>query len=217
MLTARSVDGWLIGTILAFCSLADPVSAASRSEAVVVNGVPLRLRSTSEFGEPEVLAELLAHRWAQNGPAPLTIRLRDGRIILGRQRQAFHETVSLQRGRSPGSTRIEYAIRDLREPIEPWGTEPFVVPADWQRISAIRHGRSRGAPLTLLYRSHRTVATAIRQLRESLLRAGWSATRVDSDNHAVLMSRRGNRQLQAAIARSETGVRIVIQLDGSEQ
>jgi hypothetical protein len=41
MLTARSVDGWLIGTILAFCSLADPVSAASRSEAVVVNGVPI--------------------------------------------------------------------------------------------------------------------------------------------------------------------------------
>ena len=41
MLTTRSVDAWLIGTILAFCSLADPVTAASRSEAVVVNGVPV--------------------------------------------------------------------------------------------------------------------------------------------------------------------------------
>lgn len=217
MLTARSMDGWLIGTILAFCSFADPLSAASRSEAVVVNGVPLRLRSTTEIGEPEVLAERLAHRWTQSGPAPLTIRLRDGRIILGRQRQAFHETVSLQRGRSPGSTRIEYAVRDLREPIESWGAEPFVVPADWQRISSIRHGRSRGAPLTLLYRSHRTVSTAIRQLRESLLRSGWSATRVDSANQAIVMSQRGGRQLQAAIAQSETGVRIVIQLEGSEQ
>lgn len=217
MLTTRSVDAWLIGTILAFCSLADPVTAASRSEAVVVNGVPLRLRSTTELGEPEMLAQVLAHRWAQSGPAPITIRLRDGRIVLGRQRHAFHETVSLQRGRSPGSTRIEYAIRDLREPIESWRVEPFVVPADWQRISSIRHGRSRGSPMTLIFRSHRTVPTALRQLRESLLRAGWSAPRVDSENQAIVMSQRGTRQLQAAIAQSETGVRVVIQLDGSEQ
>jgi hypothetical protein len=217
VLTPRSIDAWLIGTVLAFCSLADPILAASRSEAVVVNGVPLRLRSTTELGDPEALADLLARRWTESGPPPLTLRLRDGRIVLGRQRQSFHETVSLQRGRSPGSTWIEYAIRDLREPIESWGAVPFVVPADWERISTIRHGRSRAAPTTLLFRGRRTVPIAARQLRESLLRAGWSATQLNSEDHGVLMSRRGARQLQAAIAASETGTRIVIQLDGSEQ
>jgi len=45
MLTSRSIDAWLIGTMLALCSVVDSVSAASQSEAIVVNGVPLRLRS----------------------------------------------------------------------------------------------------------------------------------------------------------------------------
>lgn len=217
MLTPRPVDAWLIGTLLAVCSLADPVGAATRSETVVVNGVPLRLRSTTELGEPETLAEGLTRRWAESGPAPLTMQLRDGRIILGRQRQAYHETVSLQRGRLPGSTRVEYAIRDLREPIEAWGAAPFVVPTDWQRISSVRHGLSRSAPMTLLFRSHQTVPTVVRQMRASLIRAGWSATRLDSEDHGVLMSLRGTRQLQAAVAASKTGTRIVIQLDGAEQ
>lgn len=216
MLTSRSIDAWLVGTMLALCSVADSLSAASQSEAVVVNGVPLRLRSTTELGEPAVLAERLAQRWAETGPAPMTIRLRDGRIILGRQRHAFHETVSLQPGRSPGSTRIEYAVRDLREPIESWGPVVFVMPADWQRVSVVRHGRSLSAPTTLLFRSSRTVSTATRQLREALIRAGWSLARDESDGHGVIMARRGNRLLQAAIAPGANGVRILVQVGGSE-
>lgn len=216
MLMPRTMDAWLLGTILALCSLAKPVSAASAIERVVVNGVPLRLHSSTEIGEPEVVAEALAQRWAQSGPAPLTVRLRDGRIIIGRQRHALHETVSLQRGRHPGSTRLDYAIRDLREPIDSWNGLPFVPPADWQSVSLVRHGRSRAAPLTGLFRSQRSVELAVRQLSEALLRAGWSAPPRVGAERGVITSVRGSRRLEAAIAASESGSRIVIQVGGLE-
>ncbi len=216
MLMPRTADAWLLGTILAVCGLAKPLLAAGTVERVVVNGVPLRLHSATEIGEPEVVAEALARRWAQSGPTPLTIRLRDGRIIVGRQRHALHETASVQRGRYPGSTRVEYAIRDLREPIESWGGLPFIVPADWQSVSLIRHGRSRGAPLTGLYRSRRSVESTSRQLIEALRRAGWSAPSRVAAEQGLITSVRGSRRLEAVIAASESGARIVVQIGGLE-
>ncbi|MEY3714141.1 MAG: hypothetical protein RL321_1761 [Pseudomonadota bacterium] len=217
MLRPRTIDAWLLATIFAVCSLGEPLLATSAVERVIVNGVPLRLFSSIERGEPDLVAEALVRRWSQSGAPPLTIPLSDGRIIIGRQRHALHETATVQRGRTAGSTRVEYAIRDLREPIESSSGVPFAVPADWQTVSIVRHGRSRAAPLTGLFRTRRSVELTSRQLREALLRAGWSAPSRATFERGLIASVRGSRRLEAAIAASDSGARVVIQVDGPEQ
>lgn len=216
MLTKRPLDLWLIGAALSLVALPSALMAADRNLLVWVNGVPLQLRSSLENGEPDAVAESIARRWASIGPSPLKLRLSDGRIILGRQRHAFHETANLSPGRARGTTQVEYALRDLRVPIDSRSRIPFVAPADWHQISAVRHGKSISAPLTLLFRSSRDSSTAVGQLRRALLRAGWVMPAKALIPGDVLWSQRGSQYLEAAFAPSESGVRIVIQVGGAE-
>jgi len=216
MLIRRPFDIWLLSAALSLASLPTVLVASNRELLVWVNGVPLQLRSSTESGEPEKVAESIARRWERNGPTPVKLPLKGGRIILGRQRDAFHETASLSPGHQPGTTQIEYALRDLRVPIESRIRMPFVAPPDWHQVSVVRHGQSKSAPLTLLFRSSRDPSTAVEQLRRALLRAGWITLAKDSLPEDLLWAHRGSQHLEAAFAPVERGVRIVIQITGAE-
>jgi len=215
MLTRRHhPSSRLLGTLLVVSSIIPLEVFASTSMQVTINGVPLSIRTYEKRGTPHELASEATQRWSANGPAPLIWQAEEGRIVIGRQRGAFHETLTLIPAKRPGHTEMHHALRDLRQPVEPLGQLPFALPIGWKLISVVRHGSSATAAQTFLLRGGRGRDFVVAQSVRALRAAGWTSPRILRDSNVVLWSARGSQSLEAVIEPRGQQTRIVVQVGG---
>jgi len=204
----------LLATLLTIGFMVPLQAGAERMSTVVVNGVPFKIRSYEQRGTPTDIATATARRWSSNGPAPLSWSGEGGRIVLGRQRGPFHETLSLLPAERPGYTLLHHALRDFRQPLLAADLPPLRTPSDWKKLSAVRHGSSGQAPQTFLFSTERTVDVVIRQIADALRAAGWVTPRVVRKDGAVIWSERGSQRLEAVVTVDGRHARIVMQVGG---
>lgn len=188
---------------------------------VRVNGVPLELR-TGEFALAQpTLVSALAERWqlTDGGRHAAVIRstVAAGHTVLGRQRGALHETVTL-RASGPGRTRVLVAVNDLGAKARPPAQLPVRLPAGQRLLQVVEHGDAGVAPRIFTLESDKEPQVALSQWRRALVSAGWSLRSVDPSGAGprawMLWADRGHERIDAAFSHGIDGARIVLQVSG---
>lgn len=217
MLSRRRIHALQSVALVAASVSSSPSTAtgAWRAEEIRVDGVPLSIRSVElEVARPRIAAGLLA-RWEAPGPAAPIVTAGEGRTVIGRQRGALHEAVSLTDA-GAGRTRVVVTVRDLRIPVASPARPPPGLPGGMRMLRVVEHHGRGVASRTFSFDLRGPPARALQGWRRSMGLSGWKlrvTTPVAGDRHvALLWAVRGNERLEAVFSRTPEGTRVVMQV-----
>lgn len=204
-------------TLVAAAALPPPPIAAGawQVDDVRVDGVPLSIRSGEfEVTRPKLIEGLLA-RWAAPGAAAPIVTAGEGRTIVGRQRGALHEAVTLT-DVGKARTRVIVTVRDLRIPASVPGRPPAGLPGGMRTLRVVEGLDGRSAARTFSIDHGKPPPQALERWRRSMALAGWQVrvmTPVGRDPHrGLLWATRGGERLEAVFGPGPQGARIVMRV-----
>lgn len=182
---------------LALLLPAEMVGALSAGQSVPedfevrVNGVGFALRTVVVTGEPEVLAQRLEGRWGARQPV-------SSRLVLGRQRGPFHETLSLMPGPRPGLSQAIVAVQDLRIAPATLPRSPVPLPPGAAILNVVQFGDAGRAQASFTIATRGAALLVLRSLQARALDRGWLPVTMPpraTSRGAAFWVRRGHQEL----------------------
>ncbi len=217
----RSFGVAVLAALLAPGGSSLQAAAPGQSAVVAVNGVRLDLRILQLHGRAETLEAALAAQWARDSAVDgRTATALGERLLFGRQRGPFHETLTLFRGEKQGPHTVVIAVQDLRRAPAPPPRPPLPLPAHMRLISAVQWGAPTGES-TFSLSSQLPPQTALERLLAEASRSGWAARAsgagaVTADG-GVRWLRREAYELTIVATPSPSGSAITMQLAAPER
>ncbi len=184
---------------------------------VRVNGVRFELRMLVLPGEPEALARRLDGRWGER--QTLDSAVGPSRSALGRQRGAFHETLTLLPGPHAGSSRAVVAVQDLREPPAPVPAAPIPLPVAARVINVVQFDGRRDGAATFTIDAPGAPHGALERLWRAAEARGWQRIASPADVNtpgAAFWARRGVQEITVVALPAASRTRIVMLLTGGD-
>ncbi len=206
----------VLAALLAPCGSSLQAAAPGYSSSVAVNGVRLDLRILQLHGRFESLEAALAAQWAGDSAAGgRTATALGERLLFGRQRGPFHETLTLFRGEKAGPHTVVIAVQDLRRSPASLPRPPLPLPAQVRLISAVQWAAPSGES-TFSLTSQLPAQRALEQLLVQAARSGWAGRAAGAGivaaEGSVRWLRRGAQELTIVATPSRYGSAITLQL-----
>lgn len=229
MLSARTLR-LSVAMFSTFIGVPWPASLAAaewRPMRMRVNGIELDVQTTESSLSREEIAQQLLATWSVQGALRPTHLVLTDRTVIGRQRGAIHESVSLRPIGRSGRTQIEYAAQDLTATRNAVARPPFTPPAGLRTLQVLEYIDDPRGARQFAMQMRRSPQVTMAAVRGALRRSAWSvqtraigvapANSVPTDRGFVLFAERAGERAELTVRAEHDGTRVLMVVRGRAQ